>query len=188
MENLAWKRQEPTETVKIGYRTVVSKTFTLPDGMTKSFATAGNEDSAAVCTLALTPENKVLVVNLYRPGPEKVMQELPGGGVEPGENDLALAAKRELAEETGFKVGSIAYLGYCHYDAYVNGKRHYFLARDCEPSGDGQKLDAEEQLTVEEVSIDQVIANSREGRMTDPGAVLLAYDQLREIQQQQGLR
>ncbi|MGF7228820.1 MAG: NUDIX hydrolase [Candidatus Saccharibacteria bacterium] len=181
MENLAWERQAPTDVTKVGYRTIVNKTFTLPDGLTKTFATSGAEESAAVATIAITKDNKVLVVNLFRPGPEKVMQEIPGGGVEPGEDDLALAAARELAEETGHKVGSIAYLGYCHYDAYTNGKRHYFLARDCEPTGEGQKLDAEEQLTVSEISIEQLIQNALQGNMTDPGAVMLAYDQLHEL-------
>lgn len=180
MDSLAWKRQEPTSVTKVGYRTVVEKTFELPDGMVKSFATTNSEQSAAAAVIALTTQNKVLAVNLFRPGPEKVMQEIPGGGVDPGE-DLELAARRELFEETGYRVGSIAYLGYCHYDAYTNGKRHYFLARDCEPSGESQRLDAEEQLTVEEISVEQLITNAMEGRMTDPGAVMLAYETLREL-------
>ena len=32
MENLAWKRKTPTEVTKVGRRTIVTKTFELPDG------------------------------------------------------------------------------------------------------------------------------------------------------------
>lgn len=184
MENLAWKRKAPTEVTKVGRRTIVTKTFELPDGTIETFDLKEAEDFAGVATIAITKDKKAVVVNLFRPGPEKVMQEIPGGGVNSME-DPAIAAERELREETGYKVGSIAYLGYCHYDSYTNGKRHYFLARDCEPSGEGQKLDAEEQLTVEEISIEQLIANAMHAHMTDPGAVLLAYDTLRAIQNEE---
>lgn len=184
MENLAWKRKTSTDVTKVGHRTIITKTFELPDGSIKTFDTKDSEDFAGVATIAITKDKKVLVVNLFRPGPEKVTQEIPGGAVDKNE-DLEDAAKRELQEETGHKVGSIAYLGYCHYDAYTNGKRHYFLATDCEPSGEAQKLDAEEQLTVEEITIEQLIANAMQARMTDPGAVLLAYDQLQSMQNEE---
>ncbi len=180
MENLAWKRQEPTEVTKVGRRTIVTKTFELPGGEVLAFDTKDGENAASVAVIALTKRKTVLVVNLFRAGPEKVMQEIPGGMVDAGE-DPAKAVERELLEETRHKVGSTAYLGYCHYDAYTNGKRHYYLATDCEPSDEEQKLDVEEQLTVEEISIEQLIANAMQGRMTDPGAVLLGYDQLRSM-------
>jgi len=184
MENLVWKRQEPTTTTKVDYRTIVTKTFELPDGTVGTFGTKEIENRADVGVIAVTKQKTVLVVNLFRPGPEKVMQEIPGGFVDPGE-EPSKAAERELKEETGYGVGSIAYLGYCHYDAYTNGKRHYFLAQDCEPTGEAQKLDLEEQLTVEEISIEQLIANAMQARMTDPGAVLLAYNELQSIQNEE---
>jgi ADP-ribose pyrophosphatase len=177
MENLDWKRKAPTEVTKVGRRIIVTKTFELPDGTVETFDIKEPDEVEDVSVIALTSQRKALVVNIFRPGPEKMMQEIPGGRVDRNENPAA-AAERELREETGYKVGSIAYLGYCQYDAYTNGKRHYFLATDCEPSGEGQKLDIEEQLTVEEISIEQLIANAMQARMTDPGAVLLAYDEL----------
>lgn len=183
MESLNWERQEPTTMHRVGgYRTLIEKTFVLPDGETKTFVTKDAEDAAAVAVIGLTAQNKVLVVNIFRPGPEMVMQEIPGGGVEKDE-DLEQAARREFLEETGHNIGSIAYLGFSRYDAYTNGKRHYFLGRDCYPSEGGQRLDAEEHLTVEKVPIAQLIDNAMQGRMTDPGAVLMAYDVLRGIEE-----
>lgn len=183
MESLNWERQEPTTVHKVGgYRTLVEKAFVLPNGETKTFVTKDSEDAAAVAVIGLTKQKEVIVVNIFRPGPEQLMQEIPGGGVEKGE-DLEQAARREFLEETGHAIGSIAYLGFSRYDAYTNGKRHYFLGRDCYPSESGQKLDAEEHLTVEKVPISQLIDNAKQGLMTDPGAVLLAYDTLREIEE-----
>jgi ADP-ribose pyrophosphatase len=182
MESLEWTREDPMTIHKVGgYRTLVEKTFVLPDGERKSFVTKDAEGAAAVAVIGLTEHNKILVVNIFRPGPEIIMQEIPGGGVEKGE-DLEQAARREFLEETGHAIGSVAYLGFSRYDAYTNGKRHYFLWRDCYLSEEGQKLDAEEHLTVEEVPISQLIDNAQQGRMTDPGAVLMAYDTLREIE------
>lgn len=184
MENLAWKRKAPTEVTKVGRRTIVTKTFELPDGTIETFDIKDAENQGGTNVIALTKNNRVVVINTYRPGPEKMMQEIPGGFVDPGE-EPEQAAKRELAEETNYTVGSIAYLGYCQYDSYTNGKRYYFLARDCELGETEYKREIEEQHEVAEISIDQLIANAMQARMTDPGAVLLAYDTLRAIQNEE---
>lgn len=184
MENLAWKRKAPTEVTKVGRRTIVTKTFELPDGTIETFDIKDAEGQGGVNVIALTKENQVVVINTYRPGPEKMMQEIPGGFIDPGE-EPEQAARRELAEEASFRVGSMAYLGYCQYDSYTNGKRHYFLARDCEPNGEEYTREVEEQHEVAEISIEQLISNAMQARMTDPGAVLLAYDTLRAIQNEE---
>lgn len=55
--------------------------------------------------LALTPDGDVVLVREYRHGTAEITLELPSGTVEPGEAPLA-AARRELAEETGYGGGS----------------------------------------------------------------------------------
>lgn len=51
--------------------------------------------------VALTPEDEVVMVVQYRHGLDNLTLEIPGGVLEPDEPP-ALAAARELAEETGF--------------------------------------------------------------------------------------
>jgi len=181
-----WKRIEPTEVTAVGYRTVVSKTFVLNNGKTFDFQTNDVEGREYAGVVALTKDNRVLIARQFRPGPEKIMEEIPGGYVDPEDKgDICAAAARELEEETGYKPGKIIYLGKVYKDCYNNAVWHYCLATDCAPNKQGQALEATEDVEVDIISIKQFLANAREGRMTDPGAVLLAYETLSRLAQAQ---
>ncbi len=175
----AWKRIEPTKVTKVGYRQIVTKTFEMPAGHIETFDIKERDGWAAVDVIALTPENEVLIFEQFRPGPECIMRELPGGIVEAHETDLEQTARRELAEETGYEPGQMKYLGKLSYDAYTNGWRHYYLATDCVPTNEGQALETNE-IGGEflKLSISEVMENARKGLMTDAGGILLAYDEL----------
>lgn len=54
-------------------------------------------------------QEKFVVVSQYRPGPNKIIYDFSAGWLDPGEEAIQ-AAKRELAEETGY-VGEAQYLG-----------------------------------------------------------------------------
>ena len=173
-----WKRIEQTVVTTGGRRTIVSKTFII-DGKTRSWATLEPENHNHAVVIALTPENEVLIAEQFRPGPEEIYQDLPGGYVEEGETPEQ-AAHRELLEETGFVPGKLEYLGSTHKDGYINPTWHYFLATDCVDSGKGLNLDDTESLSFIKITIEQLIANAKASRMGDPIAVLMAYDELLE--------
>ena len=172
-----WKRIEPTVVSKIGYRSVISKTFQLPNGKVYHFDTDNAEHSRGAAVLALTPENEVITCRMFRAGSEMIMDEIPGGGVDEGE-DLEVGARRELLEETGYEPGAMQYLGVMHYSSSDNMARHCFLATNCTPSEKGTNWDEHEFIEVRLITIDELIANAKAGKMTDPGAVLLAYEEL----------
>jgi ADP-ribose pyrophosphatase len=65
-------------------------------------------DYAAV--VAVTGEQRILLVRQYRPAVERYTLELPSGLVDPGETP-AEAASRELVEETGYAADTIEVLG-----------------------------------------------------------------------------
>lgn len=174
-----WKRIEPTIVSKVGYRTVVSKSYQMPNGKTDHFEVVEYEGWQAAAVLGLTDDNRVIVVRQFRVGPEMIMDELPGGIVDPGE-DKAVAARREFEEETGYVVGELTFLGTMHYDAWSNGKRHCFLATGCKPSGKEPERGEHEFIELDLITIDQLLENARQGKMTDPGVVLLAYDELQK--------
>lgn len=174
-----WKRIDPTTVTKVGWRTVTTKTFIMPNGQVETFDTFGNEGQEFCGIVGLTPDNKVVVTRQFRFGPEKIFDELPGGFVDKGEEPEA-AAIREFQEETGYKPGHIEYLGCYHKDTYMNAVWHIFWATDCTKVGE-QELEDTEHIDVELISIDQLISNSKTDKMTDATAVLMAYDKLQEL-------
>ena len=91
-------RTEPIGTV--GRRQIVAKTFRLPDGSETVFQVTGDASHRAAACVALTDRGTAVLAEQYRPGPERLMMELPGGGVEPGES-LDEAAARNSPRRQG---------------------------------------------------------------------------------------
>jgi ADP-ribose pyrophosphatase len=60
------------------------------------------EHPGAVAVIALTQDNKIILIRQFRKSAEQVMTEIPAGLVHKGERDID-GAKRELLEETGYK-------------------------------------------------------------------------------------
>jgi ADP-ribose pyrophosphatase len=175
-----WKRIEPTTVTKVGWRTVVTKTFIDNSGNQHIFDTLGAESSACAAVVALTLDNQAIIVRQFRTGPEQIMDELPGGD-SVGENPT-VAAERELLEEAGYQAENMESLGSYIRDAYTNEVSHVFFATGCTKISE-QKLDHEEEIEVQLISIPQLLHNAKHGKMTDAVAVLMAYDQLTKIQE-----
>lgn len=175
-----WKRVEPTTVHKIGWRTIVSKTFILPDGQTAVFDTERPEGQEVAIVIALTLDNKVILARQFRPGPETVLEELPAGLIDKGETPEE-AASRELQEETGYIPGSMKYLGKYSRDPYSNLFIHVYLATDCTLHDDGQQLEDTEFIEVELISIEQLIDNAKNNKMAEVGAVFMGYEELQKL-------
>lgn len=174
-----WKHAAPMETIKVGWRTLTRKTFLDPAGEQQEYVTMGKMGQINIATIALTPDNQVVIAEQFRPGPELIMMELPGGGHNEGE-DIEAAARRELHEETGYVAGSMEYLGKVYKDAYTNAVWHFYLARGCVMDGE-QHTDPGEFVTVKTISISELFENARTGKMTDTEAVFLANDTLQKL-------
>ena len=63
-----------------------------------------------VSVLAAIPDGSLLLVRQYRPAVQALTLELPSGHIEDGESPEA-AARRELAEETGYEAETLIHLG-----------------------------------------------------------------------------
>ena len=169
---LEWKKIQETP-FKAGFRRMLTRQFRLPDGRVDEF-TIKNEGQA-VCVVALTQANDVILVRQYRPGPELVLLELPGGAVDADENPLE-AARRELLEETGYN-GEFEPVGMTLDCAYSNMQRHNFIAKTCVRVQDPQP-DKNEFLETVIMPLSDFRLHLRNGQLTDVESGYLCLDSL----------
>lgn len=137
--------------------------FELPEGQHETYSL--NIVGKVVVVLALTPENEVVLAQQFRPGPNLVLDELPGGAMDDGEQPEA-AARRELLEETGYAATDLIPLGRMHDCAYSEVERWAFLARGCVRIQD-QTLDATEDIAVVVKPLTAFFAQLKAGLCTD---------------------
>ena len=134
-----------------------------------------------VSIVALTPQSQVLVVRQYKHGAGQVVQELPAGYIEAGENPLE-CARRELREETGYEAASIEPLAVLFASPTSSShKAHLFLATGLSRAGD-QQLDANEKIAVEKIDFAGAVQAAASGShfqdLTSTTALLLAWQRL----------
>jgi ADP-ribose pyrophosphatase len=152
---------------------IEERTYEMPDGQTKNFYIKMTKP--AVCVLAITEDNEVITVEQFRPGPNRMLNELPGGYMGDGETPEQSAA-RELREETGY-AGDLQFVTECFDDAYNTMNRTRFVATNCKKVGD-QQLDSSEFIDVKVLSMADFLKIVRSGQMTDVEVALLGLDKL----------
>jgi 8-oxo-dGTP pyrophosphatase MutT (NUDIX family) len=129
-----------------------------------------------VGVLALTEDNRVIVVDQYRHGLAAASRELPAGVIDAGESALD-AARRELLEETGYSAENWQPLvSFSTEPTRHVTTAHFFVARGARRVA-AQKLDASEDLTVTEISPGELFEQIQSGvirHATHIAAVALA--------------
>lgn len=168
----AWKKLGEA-VVHDGHLPILARRFRAPDGVER--VTEIKLEGQTVAILALTPEREIVLARQFRPGPEEMLLELPGGGIEEGESPLE-AARRELLEETGY-AGDLRGAGSLLDCAYSTRVRHVAIALDARHVSEPQP-DQGEFTEVEVVSLDAFRQYLREGRLTDVAAGYRGLDAL----------
>jgi ADP-ribose pyrophosphatase len=89
-----------------------------------------------VSVVPVTAEGEFVLVRQYRYGIDASSLEVPGGMIDAGEQP-AVAAMRELREETGYGGGTLVSLGSSHPNPVLQDNLHHmFLLRDARALGD----------------------------------------------------
>src|SRR4051812_5476768 len=109
MSDRAWTVQRSSYAMRDCWISVRADDCTTPAGATVApYYVLEFPDFVHV--LALNAEDCVVLVRQYRHGHRDLSLELPGGVMDPGDDDILAVAARELREETGYTSESLAHV------------------------------------------------------------------------------
>jgi ADP-ribose pyrophosphatase len=135
----------------------------------------------AVAILAVTADNKVLMVEQYRKALERTIVEIPAGKLEKGE-EPALCARRELEEETGYDCESLELLtSFYTSPGFADEIVHVYLATGLTKKENAAALDEDEFVNLEELTLDEAEQYVKEQKIYDAKTIFaVQYLQLQE--------
>jgi ADP-ribose pyrophosphatase len=137
-----------------------------------------------VTAVALTAENKIVMVRQYRHALGQTIMEIPGGCVDDADDNLEAAVQRELLEETGYSFSSVEYLGKTSANPSTNNNWMYmYLARGGVKVKE-QQLDHGEEIEVHLFSIEEVKQMLKENKIIQSmhvTALLYGLSRLEEL-------
>ena len=133
------------------------------DGLEGEFFVLDTNDWVNV--LALTPDDKIILVRQFRYGSKEQSLEPPGGVVERGE-DPVVAGLRELQEETGYVGEEPKLLGVVRPNAAILSNRCYvILVRNAQKTAE-LNFDQHEELVTELYPVKELKEMVRRGEIT----------------------
>jgi ADP-ribose pyrophosphatase len=174
VKDLIWKKVGEDRHFKAGWRKMIHRKYVLINGVEAEYDL--KNEGITVNILALTTENKVILVNVFRPGPEKVLKELPAGFVNKDE-DPKKAAMRELLEETGY-TGDFEFVTQTIDDGYSNCIRNCFVAKNCIKVAEPEWED-DEECEILEMDLIDFRKHLRSGQLCDIEIGYLGLDYLK---------
>lgn len=145
-------------------------TVELSDGRTATREIVRHPGASAVLALL---DGKLLVVEQYRKPMDIFQIEIPAGKLD-GDEDPALAAARELEEETGYRAKSLKLISAFYTSpGFADEKLYLYFTDELEKGV--QNPDEDEDLYVEAVTLEQAEAYMAEGRISDAKTILAVY-------------
>jgi ADP-ribose pyrophosphatase len=135
----------------------------------------------AVAIIALTDENKIVMVEQYRKALEQTIIEIPAGKLEKDE-DPVVCAQRELEEETSYECKNLELLNSFYTSpGFANEIVHIYVAKGLSKKENAAGLDEDEFVNLMELTLDEALQAIKENRICDAKTVFaVQYLQLQE--------
>jgi ADP-ribose pyrophosphatase len=139
------------------------KKVTLPDG--KIGTREVIEHPGAVAIVAITDEDKLVVVRQFRKPLERTIVEIPAGKLEKKEDPLQ-CAKRELEEETGYNCSNLEKIGaFYTTPGFSDQIIHVYYTNEL--SKGVQQTDSDEFVDVMEITVEEAVRMVETGEIID---------------------
>lgn len=107
----------------------------------------------AVAVIAITPENKLIVVEQYRKALESSIIEIPAGKIEKGE-EPQVTALRELEEETGYTASELHYIQrFATSPGFADEIIYVYVAQGLSKMEERRAMDEDEFVTLHEITL-----------------------------------
>ncbi len=181
-DSLAWETLDRRVAYTCPGFDIVNESVRLPDGTETEYDYLS--ESASVCILPLTPDGEVVCIEEWRQAVDRINYGLPVGGTEPDDDDLEAAARRELAEETGYEADRFESLVTVEpANGIADTVLHVFVAHGCRPTGE-QQLDHNESIRVSPTPFRSLVEAVTDGDIRDGRTVLaVSHYQLLDAEQ-----
>jgi len=140
-----------------------------PDG---HFSAEYLNTADGVTVLPFTRAGDVLFVNEWRHSVERADLGLPSGQIEPDDDGVADAARRELREETGYEADRLVLLGcFEPLNSLIDASIHYVVADGCRATAE-RDPDEDERVQTQLLSLKTAQEMVRDGEITDAKTAL----------------
>jgi ADP-ribose pyrophosphatase len=124
-----------------------------------------------VNVVAVTKNDELVMVEQYRHGSNTVELEIPGGMMDPHENDPVATGVRELREETGYEGTSSRALAWVWANpAIMSNRSHFVVVEGCELKH-ACEFDHSEDIVTRLVPVAEIPELIRAGKVKHPHVV-----------------
>ncbi len=170
-----WVRTDSKYLFQSRWYAVRQDALTSPQGHAISYTVV--EHPGFVVIVPLLADGRVVMERIYRYPLQRVQLECPSGGLD-GEAP-EIAARRELEEETGYRVDRMINLGKYAASSGISDEEFYvFLALDARPEGTLRR-EITEDIEIELIPLHELRLMVLRGEMADAPsalAILLASE------------
>jgi ADP-ribose pyrophosphatase len=174
---MTWKRRSTRYLYESVWFNLRQDELTLPTGEDITFTTVEHPGYAVI--VPILADGRVVMERVYRHSLDTALLECPSGGLD-GEPP-AVAARRELEEETGYVASNVEPLGSYYGSSGISDEQfHIFLATDV-ASGGTIAREPTEEIEVELFSLAELVDLALRAELTDgPSAlaILLTHARL----------